>query len=80
MVVKQVFKNGTAKWVITLIAFAGFVGTGVHQHTKATGRITSLEEWKLELSKSIEKIGDEVTEQGKLLAKIAGKLDVETEK
>lgn len=69
--------NGTAKWIGILIAFAAFIGTGVHQHTQAVGRITALEDWKMELSKSIDKIDKEVTEQGKLLSKIAGKLEVE---
>lgn len=75
--VKQVFQNGTAKWIIVLIAFAGFVGTGVHQHTQAVGRIAALEEWKEDLSKSIGSIHSEVISQGKLLSKIAGRLEVE---
>ena len=75
--VRQVFQNGTARWIMILIAFAGFVGTGVHQHTQAVGRIKALEDWKVELSKSIEGIHKEVTNQGKLLSKMAGKLGVE---
>ena len=75
--VKQILHNGTARWLITLIAFAGFVGTGVHQHTKAVGRIAALEKWRVELTESIGNVHKEVIDQGKLLSKIAGKLDVE---
>ena len=73
--------NGTAKWITVIVAVVVVVGGAVQQHTSAVARIGHLETeqlaQRLEISQKLEAVRVEQIEQGKLLVRLATKLELE---
>lgn len=70
--------NGApAKWVAGLISVLIIVATVAHKHAHAMGRIVQVENECRRLADLTSDIHKQLTDQGLLLARIAGRLGVE---
>ena len=74
--------NGNAKWIALGFTALIISCSAVHQHTEAVGRLAALEKDRVicvdvmnVLHGELKDLSDRLTDQGKILANILGKLE-----